>query len=160
MKIKKEIIRNIEGEITSIKEFDKYGNMIYIKRVEVEHDFETGKNKRVDYEAYYKYDKLNRLIEWKDTDDYGQICQYDSNGNTIYVKDLKPNFEKWMDYDKNGNVIHFKNSKGVEWWKKYNDRGNVIANKFSPDREWVEYKFDDNGNQIHNSYEYEFYEED
>ena len=63
------------------------------------------KERKIQKEEWYDYDKNGNLIHRKDSDGYEEWCEYDKNGNLIHTKNSK-GFETWYKYDKNGNLIH------------------------------------------------------
>ena len=85
-------------------------------------------------------------MERIEKDQYGDICEYDSNNNVIYYRDSN-GYECWQEYDSNNNIIHLRTNNGYECWKEY-DSNNSCTHFRNSDGDEYWYEYDNNNNLI------------
>lgn len=115
-------ILEISGSIVEKYEYDKYGNIIYMRTY--------GYKNNYCYE--YKYDIRGYIIE-KEVYDEETVDDYDENGDYYSShKEFKYNYSELYNYDENGRLITITDKDSDSEYSLYH-----------------EYKYDENGNKIY-----------
>lgn len=120
----KQICRNNEGKIISIKEYDINGNQTsYIIYDE---------NPVLNKVYTWRYDNRNNVIYYKDKQNLKEVfSKYDSHNkliNRVIKEDNNEVEYNYMNtYDKNNRLIHVKCTNGFEAFYKYEDKADNIT---------------------------------
>lgn len=107
--VKKETIKNKDGNIIEIRKYNESGYPIYYKDIELKS------------EQWYEYDENDNMISYERSDEFKEWWIYDKNNNLIYHKsdNCIGISEEWYTYDENNNKIAYENSDGAKYLSKY-----------------------------------------